>query len=124
MKGAIMATIEVKGTATRIFYEGKGVEVTEFFKGRDNELRKKVYTAWFEKPVEFAVNSEGVFRGLLSTVIDDWKDKEGNPVISTLTGEPGQSVKVSINGTTFTPSGDKAAVPPTWEQIPAADAPF
>ena len=119
-----MATIEVKGTATRIFYEGKGVEVTEFYKSKDGEIRKKTYTAWFEQPVDFAVNTEGVFRGLLSTVIDNWKDKEGNPVMSTVTGEPGQSVKVSINGTTFTPSKEQAQVPPTWTEVPAADAPF
>ncbi len=120
-----MATISVKGFATRIFFEGKGVEVTEYFTTKNGETANRKYTAWFEKPVGFDVGAEGVFIGLHSAVIEDWKNLDGSVKLDR-EGKPGRSVKVSINGTTFEPIAGsvapKAVVPDSWTKVD--DAPF
>jgi len=102
-----MARIEVQGTATRLFFGDKGVEVTEFAKGKDGATITRKYTAWFEAPVDFREGAEGTFSGTLSAVIDNWTNPDGSPKLNR-DGVPGQSVKVSINGTVFTPSGNTA----------------
>lgn len=100
-----MARIEVTGTATRLFFNDKGVEVTEFAKGKDGATITRKYTAWFENPVTFREGSDGTFSGTLSATIDNWTNPDGSPKLNR-EGQPGQSVKVSINGTVFTPSGN------------------
>lgn len=100
-----MARIEVTGTATRLFFQDKGVEVTEFAKGKDGATIQRKYTAWFENPVSFREGAEGTFSGSLSATIDNWTNPDGSPKMNR-EGQPGQSVKVSINGTVFTPSGN------------------
>ena len=102
-----MARIEVVGTATRLFFQDKGVEVTEFAKGKDGATITRKYTAWFEAPVSFREGAEGTFSGSLSATIDNWTNPDGSPKLNR-EGVPGQSVKVSINGTVFTPSGNGA----------------
>jgi hypothetical protein len=94
-------TIE-NGTATRIFFNGKGVEVTEQFKDKSGDIQKRTYTAWFQEPVEFDLGATGKFSGLLAVKIRDWTDSAGNPVISKATGKQGQSADISLNNTTFT----------------------
>jgi len=100
-----MARIEVTGTATRLFFQDKGVEVTEFAKGKDGATITRRYTAWFENPVSFREGAEGTFSGSLSATIDKWTNADGSPKLDR-DGNPGQSVKVSINGTVFTPSNN------------------
>lgn len=100
-----MARIEVVGTATRLFFGDKGVEVTEFAKGKDGATITRKYTAWFEAPVNFREGADGTFSGTLSAVIDNWTNPDGSPKLNR-DGVPGQSVKVSINGTVFTPSAN------------------
>jgi hypothetical protein len=100
-----MARIEVTGTATRLFFQDKGVEVTEFAKGKDGATIQRRYTAWFENPVSFREGAEGTFSGSLSATIDKWTNADGSVKLDR-DGNPGQSVKVSINGTVFTPSGN------------------
>ncbi len=120
-----MATISVKGFATRIFFDDRGVEVTEHFTTKDGSTAQRKYTAWFEKPVTFGLGAEGVFSGLLSAVIDKWTNPDGSPKLNR-DGEPGQSVKVSINGTTFEPVGNNVSnsvAPQGWTAVPN-DAPF
>ena len=121
-----MATIEVKGFATRIFFEDRGVEVTEFFTTKDGEQAQRKYTAWFEKPVQFSVGAEGVFSGLLSAQIDEWKNADGTVKLNR-EGKPGISVKVSINGASFVGASSpipapKVNVPASWAKVD--DAPF
>ena len=103
-----MARIEVTGTATRLFFQDKGVEVTEFAKGKDGATITRKYTAWFENPVSFREGAEGIFSGNLSATIDNWTNADGSPKLNR-EGQPGQSVKVSINGAQFIPSGNGAA---------------
>lgn len=100
-----MARIEVTGTATRLFFQDKGVEVTEFAKGKDGAMIQRRYTAWFENPVSFREGAEGTFSGSLSATIDNWTNQDGSVKLDR-NGNPGQSVKVSINGTVFTPSNN------------------
>lgn len=104
-----MARIEVTGTATRLFFNDKGVEVTEFAKGKDGATITRKYTAWFENPVTFREGADGTFSGTLSATIDNWTNPDGSPKLNR-EGQPGQSVKVSINGTVFTPAGNGAPV--------------
>jgi hypothetical protein len=120
-----MATISVQGFATKIFWDGKAVTVTEYFKTKDGESAQRLYTAWFEKPVSFDVGAEGVFSGIHSAVIEDWKNPDGSVKLDR-EGKPGRSVKVSINGTTFEPIGvnvSNTKVPADWTAV-ADDMPF
>jgi hypothetical protein len=117
-----MATISVKGFATKIFWDGKAVSVTEYFQTRDGEAAQRTYTAWFEKPVSFDVGAEGIFSGLHSAVIEDWKNPDGSVKLDR-EGNPGRSVKVSINGTTFEPIGLNVSNAPAATYA-ATDAPF
>lgn len=104
-----MARIEVTGTVKRLFFQDKGVEVVEFAKGKDGATIERKYTAWFENPVNFREGAEGTFSGTLSATIDNWTNPDGSPKLNR-EGQPGQSVKVSINGTVFTPAGNGAPV--------------
>jgi hypothetical protein len=100
-----MATIKVTGTATRIFWNGRGVEVSEEFKtigeGGNKVIATRKYTAWFDEAVNFQLNTYGIFEGNLSATIEKWT-KDEQPVIDKRTGEQGVSVKLAINGATFT----------------------
>lgn len=102
-----MATISVNGHVTRIFYEGRGVEVTEFYSGPEGAQFKRTYTAWFESAVDFGVGASGKFSGLLSTKIDEWTDKDGNAVLDDQ-GNQKRSIKIAINGARFTAEGSSA----------------
>lgn len=117
-----MARIEVTGTATRLFFQDKGVEVTEFAKGKDGAMIQRRYTAWFENPVSFREGAEGTFSGSLSATIDNWTNQDGSVKLDR-NGNPGQSVKVSINGTVFTPSNNTAQPVQSATQI-IEDMPF
>lgn len=105
-----MATLTVQGYATRIFFEGKGVEVTEFYPGKDGEQKKRTFTAWFESAPDIEVNAYGTFLGTVSAKVRFWVDKEGNPVINKATGEQGVSADISLNGSLFTPGREVDAV--------------
>jgi hypothetical protein len=118
-----MAKITVEGTATRIFFEDRGVEVTEVFKTRDGVQAQRKYTAWFEAPVDFREGATGIFTGLLSTVIDDWVDRQtGQPKLNN-EGKPGRSIKTAINGAKFEATGYQTPAAPT-HNIPIDDMPF
>jgi hypothetical protein len=99
-----MATIKVKGTATRIFWNGRGVEVQEEYtmngEGGEKVTATRKYTAWFEEAVNFEVNSFGTFEGNLSASMEKWV-KDEQPVIDKRTGEQGISVKLAINNAKF-----------------------
>jgi hypothetical protein len=117
-----MARIEVVGTAGRLFFGDKGVEVVEFAKGKDGATITRKYTAWFEAPVNFREGAEGTFSGTLSAVIENWTNPDGSPKLNR-DGVPGQSVKVSLNGTVFTPSSSAPQPVQSATQI-IEDMPF
>lgn len=110
-----MAYIKVVGTATRIFWNGRGVEVSEEYKTLGENGSKVIatrkYTAWFDDAVSFPLNTYGTFEGSLSASMEKWV-KDEQPVIDKRTGEQGVSVKLAINGATFTGNVTAAPTPP------------
>jgi hypothetical protein len=105
--------------AARIFFDGKGVEVHEPYKGKDGEIKHRKFTAWFNAPVEFEIGATGEFAGSFSSKIDKWTNPDGSPKLD-FEGNPGQSVVVQINDATFTSS--KPA--PTAKPVITDDTPF
>ena len=95
-----MASIKVKGTVSRVFYEGKGLEVSEQFQTKAGESITKRYTVWLKQAGTYDVGDEIQVEGLYSAEIDNWSNKEG---------EPKSSIKVSINNPYITP-GDPAQI--------------
>jgi hypothetical protein len=95
-----MASIKVKGTVSRVFYEGKGLEVSEQFQTKAGESITKRYTVWLKQAGTYDVGDEVQVEGLYSAEIDNWTNKEG---------EPKSSIKVSINNPYITP-GDPAQI--------------
>ena len=108
-----MASIKVKGTVSRVFYEGKGIELTEAYTTKAGETINKRYTVWLKSPTTWDVGDELTVEGLYSAEIDNWTNKEG---------EAKQSIKVSINNPNITPTDPaqvvKALFEPTHEPSP------
>jgi hypothetical protein len=108
-----MASIRVKGTISRVFYEGKGIELTEAYTTKAGETINKRYTVWLKSPTMWDVGEELTVEGLYSAEIDNWTNKEG---------EAKQSIKVSINNPNITPSDPaqivKSLFEPTHEPMP------
>lgn len=73
-----MAFIEVSGTVTRTFFQGKGAEVTETFKKRDGSEGKNRFAVWFKGPHGLSEGDQGTWRGTHGVEVDEWVDKEGN----------------------------------------------
>jgi hypothetical protein len=108
-----MASIKVKGTISRVFYEGKGIELTEAYTTKAGETITKRYTVWLKQAGTYDVGDELQVEGLYSAEIDNWTNKEG---------EAKQSIKVSINNPYITPADPaqvvKSLFEPTHEQSP------
>lgn len=108
-----MASIKVKGTISRVFYEGKGIELTEAYTTKAGETINKRYTVWLKAPTTYDIGDELTVEGLYSSEIDNWTNKEG---------EAKQSIKVSINNPYITPADPaqvvKSLFEPTHEQSP------
>lgn len=104
-----MAKIEVSGTVTRLFFNDKGVEVSEQGKDKDGKTIVRKFAAWFDQPVNFREGATGTFTGNLSATLDRWTNPDGSAKMDN-TGNPGVSVKLSINNPVFTPSGSPAPV--------------
>lgn len=103
-----MATITVTGTVTRLFFNDKGVEISEIGKGKDGQPVTRKYVAWFDQPVNFREGAHGTFAGNLSATLDKWTNPDGSAKLDN-SGQPGVSVKVAINSPVFTPSTVAAA---------------
>jgi hypothetical protein len=110
-----MASIKVKGTITRVFYEGKGIELTEAYTTKAGETINKRYTVWLKTPTTWDVGEELQVEGLYSAEIDNWTNKEG---------EAKQSIKVSINNPYITPSDPAQIVKSLFEPTHSEPAPF
>jgi hypothetical protein len=108
-----MAVIEVKGSITRVFYEGKGLEVTETFETKTGDTINKRYTVWLKQPTTLDVGDVVSVKGLYSSEIDNWTNKDG---------EAKQSIKVSINNPQVIPTEPSSNVgalfEPTHEKTP------
>ena len=108
-----MASIKVKGTISRVFYEGKCIELTEAYTTKAGETITKRYTVWLKQAGTYDVGDELQVEGLYSAEIDNWTNKEG---------EAKQSIKVSINNPYITPADPapvvKSLFEPTHEPSP------
>ena len=112
-----MSFIEIAGTVTRTFYNGKGAEVIETFERKDGSEGKSRYALWFKEPHNLNEGDTGKWRGTFSVTVDEW-EKEG---------ETRHTAKVSLNGAKAI--GDRAAktaapvthpAPAGWDAPPAA----
>ncbi len=101
-----MAVIEVKGTISRIFYENKGLEVTESFDTKTGDTINKRYTVWLKQPTNLSVGDGVSVKGLYSSEIDNWTNKDG---------EAKQSIKVSINNPQVIPTEPSGSVDSLFE---------
>jgi hypothetical protein len=116
-----MASIKVKGTVTKVFWEGKGLSITESYKAKSGETVEKQYTVWLKAPTTYDIGDELTVEGLYSAEIEAWTNSDGTPKLNR-NGEPGQSIKVSINNPNITPSDPaqivKSLFEPTHEPSP------
>ena len=103
-----MASIKVKGTISRVFYEGKGLEVVEAYETKSGETINKRFTVWLKQPGLFDVGDVVAVEGLYSAEIDNWTNKEG---------EAKQSIKVSINNPYITPGNPADVVKSLFEPM-------
>jgi hypothetical protein len=110
-----MAIIKVKGAISRVFYEGKGIELTESFQSKAGETINKRYTVWLAQPTTFEVGDTLQVEGLYSSEIDNWTNKEG---------EAKQSIKVSINNPKIVPAEPVAAIKEIFEPTHRESLPF
>ena len=110
-----MAKITVMGTATRLFYNDMGVEVSESYKDRNGQTLTRKYTAWFSKPVDFREGATGEFTGNLSAKVDEY--------VSKLDGSTKHAIALKINDAEFTATNLGFAPVANKPQIaePAAD---
>ena len=71
-----MAFTKVQGTVTRIFFEGRGAEVTEAFKKRDGSEGKTRWAAFFDEPHGLSEGDVIEVSGMHGDKVDQW-EKEG-----------------------------------------------
>ena len=110
-----MAIIKVKGAITRVFYEGKGIEVTESYETKTGDTINKRYTVWLKQPTTLEAGDVVQVEGLYSSEIDNWTNKEG---------EAKQSIKVSINNPLVVPSEPLNIVKGIFEPTHSEPSPF
>jgi hypothetical protein len=108
-----MAIIKVKGSISRVFYDGKGLEVVESFETKTGDTINKRYTVWLKAPITLDVGDTVQVEGLYSSEIDNWTNKEG---------EAKQTIKISINNPQVVPAEPVAIIKgifePTHEPSP------
>lgn len=101
-----MATVEIKGKISRIFYENKGLEIVETYTTKAGKEVNAYFTVWLKTPTMLSVGEEVRVKGLYSHEISEW-DSEG---------ETKRKVKVSINSPLVTAVSEGFA--PTHEDTP------
>jgi hypothetical protein len=114
-----MAITSVKGSVTRTFYNGKGVEVTEAFTVRDKEIKKR-WTCWFDTEHGLVEGQQVEVSGLHGDEVDEWTDKENNTrhtVKRTL--NKAREVTGKQNTTAAAPASAQPAAPDAWATTPS-----
>jgi hypothetical protein len=116
-----MAIIKVKGTVTKVFWEAKGLIVTESYKAKSGDTVEKQFTVWLKSPTTLDVGDTVQVEGLMSVEIEAWINQDGTPKLNR-EGQPGQSIKVSINNPQVVPTDPistiKGIFEPTHEPSP------
>jgi len=98
-----MAFVTVSGRVNRVFYNGRGAEVTESFQVR-GETKQKRWTAWFDEEHGLFEGQDVELSGLHSDEVDEWTDKQD---------QVRHSVKRSLNKAKVK-SAQGAAQEPVW----------
>jgi len=83
-----MAITTVKGSVSRVFFDGRAAEVTESFEIKGKEITKR-WACWFQEEHGLNVGDVAEVSGLHDDKIDSWDDKTS--------GEKRYSVKRSLN---------------------------
>jgi hypothetical protein len=96
-----MAFVTVTGKVSRVFYQGKGAEVTESFQVR-GETKQKRWTAWFDTEHGLVEGDDVELSGLHGDELNSWEKD----------GETKYSVKRSLNKAKVKSSS--AAVEEPW----------
>jgi hypothetical protein len=72
-----MAITNIQGTVTRVFYSGKGAEVTEVSNSNGKEFKTR-WSCWFDNEHGLSEGQPVKVSGFHGDKISDWTDKEGN----------------------------------------------
>jgi hypothetical protein len=118
-----MAIIKVKGAISRVFYEGKGIELVESFQSKAGETIEKRYTVWLTQPTSFEVGDTLQVEGLFNAQIEKWVNQDGTPKLNQ-NGEPGQTLKLIINNPKIVPAEPLAAIKEIFEPTHRESLPF
>ena len=70
-----MAITSVRGTVSRVFFDGKGAEVTESWEAR-GETRSKRWSAFFDQPHGLSESDAVEVSGMHGDKVDSW-EKDG-----------------------------------------------
>jgi hypothetical protein len=101
-----MATVKVTGKVSKVFgASAQGLSLVESYKSATGEDYTRIWTAWFAVAHNLDVDAEVTLVGQLSTKIEEYQDRNGNPA---------RKVKLDINNAQL--DAVKAA--------PAVSAPF
>lgn len=97
-----MAEVRIEEVpVTRVFHEGKGLEVMESWKTREGEGSRR-YACWFDAPHGLSVGDVVTVTGLLGVKVDEWTDKEQ---------QVRHTAKVSLNGARIIGTVESAGEP-------------
>jgi hypothetical protein len=84
-----MAVVKVSGKVSKVFGASEqGLSLVESYKSATGEDYTRTYTVWFATAHGVAVDSEVTVFGQLSTKIEDYEDRNG---------QPARKVKLDIN---------------------------
>lgn len=103
-----MATTTVQGEVTRVFFDGRGAEVTEQYEIR-GEARKTRWAAFFESPHGLEVGQQVEVSGLHGDKLDEWPDRD-DPAVTR------RSVKRTLNRARIV--GEVTPAGGAWEHDP------
>jgi len=102
-----MAVVKVSGKVSKVFgASNQGLSLVESYKSATGEDYTRTYTVWFTTSHELVEGVEVTVFGQLSTKIEDYEDRNG---------QPARKVKLDINNAQI----DKPAAP-----VAPANAPF
>jgi hypothetical protein len=118
-----MAIIKVKGTVTKVFWEAKGLIVTESYTTRAGDTVDKQFTVWLKQPTTLNIGDTVQVEGLMSVEIEPWLNQDGTQKLNR-EGQPGQSIKVSINNPQIVPAEPMAIIKGIFEPTHSEPSPF
>ena len=72
-----MAFVTVEGTVENVFFDGRGIKLSESYTDKQGEARKSYFTAWFDVAPGLTVGEFANFSGILSTRIGEFEGRDG-----------------------------------------------